>query len=292
MKVKQNDRHIDLTFVDKQSKAFFKGGKFHWKKSEADIWENIEALMVDQPHGRFMFLNFNSVRWMAAASIVILISLGSFLRFYTITIKTPAGQHLEAMLPDQSEVKLNAQSSVSYHPYWWLVSRKVNLEGEAFFEVQKGRKFTVVSAIGTTQVLGTSFNVLAREEIYKVTCITGTVKVRSRMGYEAIIKPNSKAEINKNGEINVSTHIETFPEISWRKNIFLFTATPVHAVFTEIERQYGVTITAKINNESLYSGNFTKNQNVEEILNYVCPALGLKYVRKSVGEYLIIQKNE
>ena len=279
----QNGLHTDLTFVDQQSKAFFKGGKFRWKKSEADIWANIEAQLVDQPQGRSMSLNFNLVRWMAAASIVVLFSLGSFLRFYTITIKTLAGQHLEARLPDQSEVKLNAQSSVSYHPYWWFVSRKVNLEGEAFFEVQKGSKFTVESKIGITQVLGTSFNIFAREEIYKVTCITGTVKVRSRMGYEAIIKPNSKAEINKNGEINVLTHIETFPEISWKKNIFLFTATPVHAVFTEIERQYGVTIDTKINNESLYTGNFSKDQNVEEILEYVCPALGLKYVRKSVG---------
>lgn len=288
----QKNLHNSLTFVDHQSKAFFKGGKFLWKKSEADIWANIEAQLVDRPHGRSMSLNFNLVRWMAAASIVVLFSLGSFLRFYTITIKTPAGQHLEAMLPDQSEVKLNAQSYVSYHPYWWFVSRKVNLEGEAFFEVQKGRKFTVVSAIGTTQVLGTSFNIFAREEIYKVTCITGTVKVRSRMGYEAIIKPNSKAEINKNGEINVSTQVETFREISWRKNIFLFIATPVHAVFSEIERQYGVKIDIKIAKESLYSGNFTKDQNVEEILEYVCPALGLKYIRKSVGEYLIIPKSE
>ncbi|MCL4482088.1 MAG: FecR family protein [Bacteroidetes bacterium] len=290
--MKKNSLHTDLTFVDQQSKAFFKGGKFRWKKSEADIWANIEANLVDQPHGRSISLNFNLVRWIAAASIVILLSFGSFLRFDTLTIKTPAGQHLEAMLPDQSEVKLNAQSSISYHPYWWLISRKVNLEGEAFFKVQKGSKFTVESKIGITQVLGTSFNIFAREEIYKVTCITGTVKVRSRMGYEAIIKPNSKAEINKKGEINVSTQIETFPEISWEKNIFLFTATPVHAVFTEIERQYGVKIDTKINNGSLYTGNFSKDQNVEEILEYVCPALGLKYVRKSVDEYLIIQKNE
>jgi len=290
--VKHEDKHIDLTAIDRQSKAFFTEGTFRWEKSEADIWANMEAQIVDQPKGRLFTFNFTLTKWMAAASIVILFSLGSFLRFYSVTIESPAGQHLEAMLPDQSKVNLNAQSSLTYNPYWWKINRKVKLEGEAFFEVQKGKKFSVVSAKGITQVLGTSFNIFAREEIYKVTCITGTVKVKSKLGYEAIIKPNSKAEINQNGQINVLTNIETFPEISWKKNIFLFTATPVHAVFTEIERQYGVSINTKIDNESLYTGNFNKDQNVEEILEYVCPALGLKYIRKSTGEYLIIQKDE
>jgi len=290
--VKQNDEHIDLTAIDQQSKAFFSGGKFRWKKSEADIWASIELQLADQPKGRLLNINFGLAKWMVAASIVMLFSLGSFLRYYSVTIVTQAGQHLEAMLPDQSRVNLNAQSSISYNPYWWKINRKVKLEGEAFFEVQKGNKFTVVSEKGITQVLGTSFNILAREDIYKVTCITGTVKVRSRKGYEAILKPNSKAEINRNGEINVFSNIETFPEISWRKNIFLFTAIPVHAVFAEIERQYGVKIDTEIKDESLYTGNFNKDQNVEDILEYVCPALGLKYVRKSVGEYLIIPRNE
>ncbi|MFY9151939.1 MAG: FecR domain-containing protein [Prolixibacteraceae bacterium] len=290
--MKQADKHTDLTAVDQQSKNFFSGGEFRWKKSEADVWASIEARISDQPVGRVISAKFGLTRWMAAASIVILFSVGSFLRFYTLTIETPAGRHQEMMLPDQSKVKLNAQSTISYHPYWWFMSRKLELDGEAFFEVQKGKKFSVESSRGITQVLGTSFNVFAREEIYRVTCITGTVRVKSLLGKEAIIKPNSKAEVNANGEIEVLTNIETFPEISWKKNIFLFTATPVHAVFAEIERQYGITIDAKITEESLYTGNFNKDQNVEEILEYVCPALGLKYERKSVGEYLISQKDE
>lgn len=290
--MEQNDEHIDLATVDQQSKAFFSGGKFRWEKSKADIWASIEVQLADQPKGRLLNINFGLAKWMVAASIVILFSIGSFLRFYTTTIENPAGQHLEAMLPDQSRVNLNAQSSISYHPYWWKINRKVKLQGEAFFDVQKGNKFSVVSDNGITQVLGTSFNIYAREEIYKVTCITGTVKVRSRLGYEAIIKPNTKAEINRNGEINVLTNIETFPEISWKKNIFLFTAAPVYEVFAEIERQYGVKIDTEIKDESLYTGNFNKDQNVEDILEYVCPALGLKYVRKSVSEYLIIQRDK
>lgn len=290
--MKENDGHIDLSAVDQQSKTFFSGGKIHWKKSEADVWASLEAQLSVKPQSRLLAVNFNRIKWIAAASIIILFSIGSFLRFYSVTIETPAGQHLEAFLPDQSKIKLNAQSAVSFHPYWWFMSRKVELQGEAFFEVQKGKKFTVVSTKGITQVMGTSFNVFAREEIYKVTCITGVVKVKSRLGYETVIKPNSKAEVKSNGKIEVLTNMDTFPEISWKKNIFLFTATPVYSVFAEIERQYGVKIDVKIDLESLYTGNFNKDQNVEEILDYVCPALGLQYEMKSVGEYLIIQKDE
>ncbi len=290
--MKQNDEHIDLKAIDRQSKAFFTGGKFSWEKSEADIWANIETQLVDRPKGRLLLVNFTLAKWMVAASILVLFSIGGFLRFYTITIESPAGQHLEAMLPDQSKVNLNAQSSISYNPYWWKINRHVKLEGEAFFDVQKGKKFSVVSAKGITQVLGTSFNIYAREEIYKVTCITGTVKVRSRFGFEAIIKPNSKAEVTRNGEINVSANIETYPEISWKKNIFLFTAMPVRDVFTEIERQYDVKIDIKTDNYSLYTGNFTKNQNIEETLSYICQALGLRFILKSAGEYQIVRENE
>lgn len=118
------------------------------------------------------------------------------------------------------------------------------------------------------------------------------MKVKSRFGTQVILKPNSKAEIQPNGKINVLSDVETFPEISWRKNIFLFTASPVLQVFKEIERQYGVSIETKIDEYSLYTGNFTKNQNVEEILEYVCPALGLKYIRKSSGQYFITRNDE
>lgn len=290
--MKQNKEHIDLSAVDQRSKTFFTGGKFHWKKSQTDVWSYLETQLDTQPKGRSITHHFSLNKWAIAASVTILFTLGSFLRFYSTTIETPAGIHLMVELPDHSKVNLNAESKLNYHPFWWKVKRIVNLEGEGFFDVEKGKNFAVISRKGITQVLGTSFNIFSREEIYKVTCITGIVRVKSKSGFEAILKPNSKAEIQTDGRINVLTEIETFPEVSWKRNIFLFTASPIHLVFNEIERQYGVKIDFKTDNYSLYTGNFTKNTNVEETLNYVCPALGLKYIRISAGEYQIIQANE
>lgn len=290
--MKQKKEHINLDAVDRQSKAFFSGGTFRWEKSQDEIWSILEGKIDAHTRVRSSFLNISLTKWAVAASILILFATGSFLRFYSVNIQTPDGQHLVAELPDQSKVDLNAESTLTYYPFWWKITRIVKLEGEGFFEVQKGKKFTVISSKGSTQVVGTSFNIFARDEIYKVTCVTGIVKVKSKAGFEVVLKPNSKAEIQPGGKINVLENIQTYPEISWKQNIFLFTASPVFQVFREIERQYGVHIESKVDDYSLYTGNFTKDQNVEEILEYVCPALGLKYIRKSVGEYLIIPKDE
>ena len=64
------------------------------------------------------------------------------------------------------------------------------------------------------------------------------------------------------------------------------------ALVSATKKKYGMHIEARVDDQSLYTGNFTKDQNVEEILEYVCPALGLKYIRKSAGEYLIVQKKD
>ena len=71
---------------------------------------------------------------------------------------------------------LNAASRLQYHPYWWRFERQVKLEGEVFL-VKPGTLFKVVSEKGTTEVLGTEFNIYSREKNYSVFCQSGTVKV-------------------------------------------------------------------------------------------------------------------
>lgn len=280
------------TSVDQHSKDFFAGGKFAWEKSEAEVWSNIESIIDSKPAGRSLKHNFRITTWAVAASFLILIGVGSFMRFFQITVETPAGKHQLATLPDGSTIDLNAESTLKYNPYWWQFQREIRFEGEGYFEVQKGKKFSVLSNKGITQVLGTTFNIFARNEVYKVTCLTGRVKVTSKTKDSVVLKPNSKAEIQTNGSIAVQHNIETYPEISWKNNIFLFTAVPMREVFYEIERQFGITIKTNVNNYALYTGNFSRDLDVEEILSYVCPALGLDYTRKSAKEYVIFQRKE
>jgi transmembrane sensor len=285
--VKQQNKHIDLSVVEEQSKRFFAGGKFDWSKSNASVWDELDTFAIQHPDKKIRY-DFRIIQWSVAAVFVLLLGISGFFRFYSKTITTQAGSHFAMILPDGSKVNLNAQSTLTYHPYWWRFERKVTFEGEGFFEVEKGKRFSVLSRIGTTQVMGTSFNIYSRDEIYRVTCITGSVKVISKSKNEVILKPNSKASVSPNGQINLFQDIVTIPEISWKDNLFLFTAVPVREVFSEIERQYGITIDARIDNYALYTGNFTKKQKVEDILGYICPALGYKFIHQSEMVYSII----
>jgi transmembrane sensor len=284
----QRNHHTES--ADRQSRSFFSGGNFRWSKSREEVWAEMEKHLTDQPAGQTFLMN--RYFWAVAAGMLLIIGSVSFFRLYKVTIEAPAGIHQTAHLPDGSKVELNAVSSLSYYPYHWKSNRSVHLEGEAHFEVTPGKRFSVVSAKGKTEVLGTSFNIYAREINYQVTCLTGKVKVTSKALREVILHPESKAEILDDGTILVSDKIDTYPVISWRSNIFLFTAKPIKEVFSEIERQYNITIHSDLNDMIRYTGNFTKEQHVEEILGYICPALGLKYDRKSGGVYNIIQLNE
>ncbi len=136
-----------------------------WGESKEDIWAKMEAQMQhSNPNGRVISLNRSILQWAVAAVILILVGTTAFMRFYTEWSLVPDGEHRIVELPDHSKVHLNAGSEVGYHPYWWAFSREVQFEGEAYFEVEKGNRFQVESGNGTTTVLGTSFNIYARDE--------------------------------------------------------------------------------------------------------------------------------
>lgn len=287
-----NNTHTHLKAIDRKSKAFFAGGNFRWEKDENQVWSAIEKAMDQKPAGRVVVFNFRRSMMAIAAVMLLLIGMGIFLRFYTISVITTAGQHQLAELPDGSAVHLNAESTLKYNPYWWTLSRKLRFEGEALFEVVKGKKFEVVSANGRTAVLGTSFNILARGSDYTVTCLSGSVKVTSPSKNQIILKPESKAIVLPNGQIKVRHNIETLPEISWKDNLFRFTASPISEVFREIERQYGITIKANVAANSRYTGSFNRLHSVDDVLSIVCPAMGLNYQKQANGVYLITQTDE
>ena len=124
-----------------------------------------------------------------------------------------------------------------------MFSRKVSLEGEAFFEVNPGKKFEVTSKFGKTVVLGTSFNIYSRNSNYQVTCVTGKVRVIENTGKnEVVILRGQKAALNPQGILDVQTGINTEQTISWLENKLSFTSVPLQQVFEEIGRQYGVVI--------------------------------------------------
>ncbi len=271
-------------------KKFFVNGRFHWRKSENEVWSEMTEKLNNTDIKKVKKLHFSPTMISIAASVVVIVGVVSFLRFYSTAVYTSSGIHNTAYLPDGSLVHLNAESELTYYPFWWKFKRIIKFEGEGFFEVQKGNKFKVHTQYGDVEVLGTSFNVFARQEATKITCVTGKVKVTSKEKEHVILTPNMKAEIFTDKQIKITTNNISDYDIAWRNNNFRFESVPLKNVFLEIERQYGINIELDFSALAIYSGNFYKEDNVENILNYVCSAMGLTFKKKSDKEYIILQE--
>lgn len=118
------------------------------------------------------------------------------------TVATAAGQRAQTVLPDGSRVWLNASTRLVYRNSFWSTDRQIDLSGEAYFEVAQDRHapFVVNSKQIKTRVLGTKFNVRAREEENRVvtTLLRGSVRMESPRtqdnGY--LLKPGQTMNIN------------------------------------------------------------------------------------------------
>ena len=182
---------------------------------------------------------------------------------------------------------------MKYHPYWWFISRQVELEGEAFFHVEKGNKFRVISAHATTEVLGTTFNVFARDRDYIVTCHTGSVRVSETItGSAVILSPNERSTMEPSGGFTVTQLDNSLNSPGWTDNLVMFASTPLRLVFEEIERQFGIVIETPVEMQQVYSGNFSLDQPVENILSLLCLPFDLEYERQTGKKYLVYPATE
>ncbi|MBT3382435.1 MAG: DUF4974 domain-containing protein [Prolixibacteraceae bacterium] len=286
-----NDKNLHIDNLEEKSLDFFSAGKIAWEKSEADVWESLSSQIENVPGGREISIFSRVIKYAAAAVLFLLVSLGAATFLFTKTVTSLPGEHIVANLPDGSTIELNAGSSVKYYPLKWQFERKLNFEGEGFFDVQKGNDFKVESKNGITQVLGTSFNIYARENNYRVTCLTGLVKVTSLSEKTVMLQANSHVEIER-GEFIVKKNYQTEKVVAWKNNLFYFSGTPLKEVIDEIERQYGVTvqIIPELHDRN-FAGNFPKKYNVEEVLDFVCKTMAVKFVKQSENVYLVVEKS-
>lgn len=256
--------------------------------SQDEVWENIVKL-TDQPRVQAKRYSITLIhKFVLAATIFLLLGITGFLKFYTKTIYTQAGQQLTYVLPDGSVIEMNNQSAVRYHPYWYGYSRVIELDGEAFFKVTKGRGFKVKSQNKETSVLGTSFNVYSRNDGYHVTCFTGKVSVGSAGNNKRILlNPNEQATVNEDGSLLLVQQPDIRAVKSWRENMFVFTGESIVTVLREIERHYNIKIVFMASPDLRYTGNFSKSLSKTQVLDLVCTSLGLTFEARSDTEYLV-----
>ena len=282
--MKNNKNHTDF------EKEFFAKTNIRYSKSKEDVWLELDA-KLEETSKKVLKVNFMKIiSYSAAAVLVIGLGLFSFLKFYSVNVYCPKGQHSVVTLPDGSKATLNANSELSYHPYWWKYSREIDFSGEAFFEVKKGERFSVVSKNGTTTVLGTSFNIFARENNYKVYCITGKVKVMVKDKKFVVLTKNEFSVIKKSSKSLEKGQDEKNNQnsIAWIKNEFIFTEMPLKDAYEEIERQFDIIIEGKEQFDKTYSGSFKRGSSPEEAINIINKAFGIGYKKISSKRYILI----
>jgi ferric-dicitrate binding protein FerR (iron transport regulator) len=192
-------------------------------------------------------------------------------------------------------VQLADRSTLSYHPYWWRFNREVKLAGEALFTVQKGKRFTVTSAAGTTEVLGTTFRVTARSEIYTVACLEGSVRVTgSGSDVSATITANEQVVVHSDGRYSITFIGEERGSQSEEAEapLVAFRSVPLQEVMQQIALHFGIDIRVEAGRGLSFSGNLHFGDDPERLLNAVCLPLELRYERTNDHTYVILPAEE
>jgi transmembrane sensor len=196
------------------------------------------------------------------------------------------GDHKEFRLPDGSHVSVNSSTTLAWSGREFSDNRHVQLSGEAFFAVIKGTPFTISTEKGTIEVLGTSFNVFARANFFKVSCFTGKVQV-SASERSVILMPGESAELSDN-------ELLKYPEEnlnrtnSWINGEFFYDNICLNNVLDEIERQFSVKFDAKDFAEKYFTGSFN-NKDLRSVLDIVFIPMGLNYEIGSKGKISVTE---
>ncbi|HYE54378.1 MAG TPA: FecR domain-containing protein [Chitinophagaceae bacterium] len=159
------------------------------------------------------------------------------------TIVIPRGGEYQVVLEDGTRIWMNSASSLSYPAHFDGKDRRVELTGEAYFEVapNKQKPFIVQSSDLQIEALGTSFNVMsyAEEPSTRTTLVEG--KVRVRLGGEAkMLEPGKTAE-TVNGSIKIRP-ANIAQETGWRDGLFSFHNTGIREVMNQLSRWYDVDV--------------------------------------------------
>ena len=178
--------------------------------------------------------------WFLRIAAVLVIGLGLYFSYNTFSATNEIaanGLKNTFTLPDNSEVVLNSGSEINYKKWNWDSNRNLNLKGEAYFKVAKGKKFEVKTDLGTVSVLGTQFDVKARKNRFDVTCFEGRVKVNYNK-QEVILTKGQTVAFENNNKILFENVSETKP--SWTSSEINFNKESLSNVLDEIQRQYNI----------------------------------------------------
>lgn len=185
------------------------------------------------------------------------------------SIRTPRSGEYQVLLPDGTRVWLNAESSLKFPPVFEGQERKVELFGEAYFEVEKNEEmpFRVIAGDTEIEVLGTHFNVNAYQEVVKTTLLEGSVRLK-REGQETLLQPGQSGIPSEDGAFTVEDEAANVEEVvDWKNGYFIFQDENIRAIMEKAARWYDVEVEYRGNMEDKnFWGKVSRYENISELL--------------------------
>jgi transmembrane sensor len=192
------------------------------------------------------------------------------------SVETPKGGQYQLILADGTKVWLNAASSLKYPLAFDGKDRKVELNGEAYFEVaaNKSKPFKVVTSHQVVEVLGTHFDInsYTDEPSTRTSLIEGSVKVTSlASNKKMIIRPGQQSIVSTahpQAAIAIK-NIDIDEAVAWKNGYFMFDEESLESILRKIARWYDVDIQYKgldAKNTLFFSGTLSRYSNVSKVL--------------------------
>lgn len=195
---------------------------------------------------------------------------GNAVVFYN-TMTTARARQFQLVLPDGSKVWLNAASSITYPTAFTDKERKVEITGEAYFEVEKNPKqpFIVKAENTEIRVLGTHFNVMSYtdEQHQLTTLLEGSVRI-TKGSNERVIKPGEQALVSAaTGALTIQS-ANTSQAVAWVKGKLSMDNVDVATLMRRVSRWYDVDVSfdGKIP-AGQFGGLLKRNVPLSDVLN-------------------------
>ena len=190
------------------------------------------------------------------------------------TITTANGNQYQLILSDGSKVWLNAASSIRFPASFTGMERKVEITGEAYFEVahNASKPFRVdfndkAGGKGEVEVLGTHFdvNTYDDESASKTTLLEGSVKIKTANQVQ-MLKPGQQAAITSN-TITLKKDVDVSQVVAWKDGFFVFNNTDIQTMMRQVARWYDIDVIfeGKIPSDG-FTGKISRNVPLSDFL--------------------------
>ncbi|WP_029278349.1 FecR family protein [Pedobacter borealis] len=184
------------------------------------------------------------------------------------TLTTTRGEQTRVRLPDGTIVFLNSTSVLKY-PTSFGKERKVELTGEAYFEVahNKAKPFKVMSKGQEVEVLGTHFNInnYTDEVDTRTTLLEGSV----RLNGNTILKPGEQAILSKTGKILVE-QVAVDDVIAWTNGKFIFDSESIESIMRKLSRWYNIEVVYEGEvKDKQFAGSISRKDSISKILDKI-----------------------